>query len=626
MHCIIPHFIATFRICICFRKFSGHFVSARSPLAYARISPPGRTFRNISRQTRTSLHPRDTRTIRTRDRFGPFPRRLTFFMSNRRLRHIAFGCSRSIFDGERESKHPADFSKTPDDGGHDEDDDDDDIPRPSGSGGASSSRRPGGPAGGNMGGGPGMGGRGGAGSGMGPRTSSLTNSSSGGRLSASIGLEHLERTPLSLPSHISTSFPGHYPPSQSFPHGGHGGLSHSSFSAMHSQHPSLSTHSQSHNYAQSPTSAYPGPGSALPVSGERHSPFNFNLPQKRARLDSSASATSTGGGSSYPGGPTAYTIDDPTAHQAYLQSQGQGQGSGTPQPQFGLHFGRPTPSPSSTGGRALYGQGQASPPPSNASSTPSNANSFVALMPGAGGGGISPTSPHHPHRPSAGGVGDLDWPIHNASQSQSQVQTQMHSRPGGGTDSAWLDFLSSAPASGSAPGAGASASSDGGASSAPSNASSAGGSSSAASSSSTTTLTSNASTLGKRSRSDSYLEDRGESSGRVKEEDRNEGGATMRRSGGQELDIFASTSSATGRERKTSDVRTGAGDVNTGSDWLQSLMDLDEPLSSIRLAKCQNPRPASVLVFAAPGWIQLTLPSSHDLAYLLPDSVDDLAV
>ncbi|KAL5492719.1 hypothetical protein ACEPAI_4166 [Sanghuangporus weigelae] len=518
------------------------------------------------------------------------------------------------FDGERESKHPADFSKTPDDGGHDEDDDDDDLPRPSGSGGASSSRRPGGPAGGNVGGGPGIGGRGGSGSGMGPRTSSMTNSSSGGRLSASMGLEHLERTPLSLPSHISTSFPGHYPPSQSFPsHGGHGGLSHSSFSAMHSPHPSLSTHSQSHNYAPSPTSAYPGPGSALPVSGERHSPFNFNLPQKRARLDSSASATSTGGGSSYPGGPTAYTIDDPTAHQAYLQSQGQG--SGTPQSQFGLHFGRPTPSPSSTGGRALYGQGQASPPPSNASSTPSNANSFAALMPGAGGGGISPTSPHHAHRPSAGGVGNLDWPIHNASQSQSQVQPQMHSRPGGGTDSAWLDFLSSAPASGSAPGAGASASSDSSASSAPSNAGSVGGASSAASSSSTTTLTSNASTLGKRSRSDSYLEDGGESSGRVKEEERNEGGATMRRSGGQELDIFASASSNTGRERKTSDVRTGAGDVNTGADWRElvsiALPDLEGVVSvqswiwmdfhlQFDSRYVKNPRPASALVFAAP--------------------------
>ena len=336
---------------------------------------------------------------------------------------------------------------------------------------------------------------------------------------------------------------------------------------MHSPHPSISTHTQSHNYAQSPTSAYPGPGSALPVSGERHSPFNFNLPQKRPRLDSSASATSTGGGGAYPGGPTAYTIDDPSAHAAYLQSQGQG--SGTPQSQFGVHFGRPTPSPSSTGGggRTLYGQGQASPPPSNASSTPSNANSFAALMPGGGGGGggVSPISPHHSHRPSTGDL-SLDWPVHNTSQPQSQGHAQMHPRPGGGTDTAWLDFLSSAPASGSTSGAGASASSDGGASSAPSNASSAGGSSSAASSSSTTTLTSNASTLGKRSRSDSYLgEDGARGSGRVKVEDRGEGSMAMRRSGGQELDIFASASSSAGREGKTSDVRTGASDVSAST-------------------------------------------------------------
>ncbi|EJD05184.1 uncharacterized protein FOMMEDRAFT_154398 [Fomitiporia mediterranea MF3/22] len=53
---------------------------------------------------------------------------------------------------EQESKHPADFSKQPDDGAHDDDDDDDEGPRPSGSGGASSARQPSGSSGGTMGG------------------------------------------------------------------------------------------------------------------------------------------------------------------------------------------------------------------------------------------------------------------------------------------------------------------------------------------------------------------------------------------------------------------------------------------------------------------------------------------
>ncbi|EJD01933.1 uncharacterized protein FOMMEDRAFT_157074 [Fomitiporia mediterranea MF3/22] len=42
------------------------------------------------------------------------------------------------FDGEQESKHPADFSKQPDDGVHDDNNNNDEGPRPSGSGGASS--------------------------------------------------------------------------------------------------------------------------------------------------------------------------------------------------------------------------------------------------------------------------------------------------------------------------------------------------------------------------------------------------------------------------------------------------------------------------------------------------------
>ncbi|EJD06115.1 uncharacterized protein FOMMEDRAFT_153488 [Fomitiporia mediterranea MF3/22] len=60
---------------------------------------------------------------------------------------------------ERESKHPADFSKQPDDGAHDDNDDNDEGLRPSGSGGASSARQPSGSSGGTMGGNAGMSGR-----------------------------------------------------------------------------------------------------------------------------------------------------------------------------------------------------------------------------------------------------------------------------------------------------------------------------------------------------------------------------------------------------------------------------------------------------------------------------------
>ncbi|EJD08602.1 uncharacterized protein FOMMEDRAFT_151487 [Fomitiporia mediterranea MF3/22] len=53
---------------------------------------------------------------------------------------------------EQESKHPADFSKQPDNGAHNDDNNNDEGPRPSGSGGASSASQPSGSSGGTMGG------------------------------------------------------------------------------------------------------------------------------------------------------------------------------------------------------------------------------------------------------------------------------------------------------------------------------------------------------------------------------------------------------------------------------------------------------------------------------------------
>ena len=99
------------------------------------------------------------------------------------------------FDGERESKHPADFSKQPDDGGHDDDDDDDDAPRPSGSGAAASSRRPSGPSGGGMsgsaGGGGGMSGRGSGSMGLGGRPGGMSGIGSGSsRVGANMSIGH----------------------------------------------------------------------------------------------------------------------------------------------------------------------------------------------------------------------------------------------------------------------------------------------------------------------------------------------------------------------------------------------------------------------------------------------------
>ncbi|EJC97486.1 uncharacterized protein FOMMEDRAFT_32495, partial [Fomitiporia mediterranea MF3/22] len=166
------------------------------------------------------------------------------------------------------------------------------------------------------------------------------------------------------------------------------------------------------------------------------------------------------------------------------------------------------------------------PPFTNASSTPSNATSNLFS------GSPTATSPHHPHPPRGGsGTGlDSEWPVHGSSQAQSQ---QIQSRPStgqGGSDTAWLDYFSSAPASGSVPRAGAGVSSSPNINSAASNASSAAGSSlTAAGSSSTATLSTNASTLGKRTRSDSYLGggvDKEDGPGqRVKEEEPSDGGA-----------------------------------------------------------------------------------------------------
>ncbi|EJD08290.1 uncharacterized protein FOMMEDRAFT_151047 [Fomitiporia mediterranea MF3/22] len=309
------------------------------------------------------------------------------------------------FDGERESKHPADFGKQPDNGAHNDDDDDDEGPRPSGSGGASSGRQPSGSMGGNAG----MSGRSGGSMSMtGRGAPGIGGMGSGGRVAGGMNMG-LDFAPSYLLIISQSLLASAFLPSHSTP-----GLSHLSAPSFpsHTQHPSLSAHLDS-------------PAIASFVLIVAH-----NLPQtKRPRLGSSASS----GGGTYPGGPSAYTIDDPGAHAAYLRNQNQNQGhaqSGTSRSQFDLLIRLSTPSPSPTGGggnntRSFYGQqthGQASPPLSNASSTPSNANSnlFSGLLGTGGGGSPTVTSPHHSHPPRGRSGTELDseWPVHSSSQTQ----------------------------------------------------------------------------------------------------------------------------------------------------------------------------------------------------------------
>ncbi|KAH8111722.1 hypothetical protein DFH11DRAFT_1729147 [Phellopilus nigrolimitatus] len=414
---------------------------------------------------------------------------------------------RAQFEGERESKHPADFSNKPDvNAEEDDDEDDEDGARRRGSG----SGKPG-PSGsglGGSGGGSGGGGGGGGGSSSrlpqqgGQQQQGQQGQQRGGMMSGrsstaaggmNIGLDVSEPPPHT--ARVLTHFDPlcfvfinlrtflnfraaqlDYRPPLSLPHVPH-----------HLQIPSH----------LSPTSY--NPSASLPVSLERTaSSFgvgagaNVGLhAPKRPRLDSGA------GSPSYPGGPSAYTIDDPHAHAhaAYGLSSGGnvggGGGGGSPSQSnfFGqnLGFGRPSPQGGRMSGQSGGGGGYA--PLYGQASNP-----FAGLLAGAGspgGGGSSSASSHshghhpghhssHPSHSSHSGhsshtahqahfdASPLEWPMHGApstnasNPSMSSASSASSGAPqppgsnrasggsgGGSSDTSWLDFLSSAaPASG----------------------------------------------------------------------------------------------------------------------------------------------------------------------------------
>lgn len=215
----------------------------------------------------------------------------------------------------------------------------------------------------------------------------------------------------------------------------------------HPPHPSLSNHlSHLPSSNNSLSTSYGGTGSStsIPVSLERGSPL-YHL-SKRPRLDSTSSGSGQG---PFPGGPSAYTIDDPSAHAAYMGHSSQTQSQTSSNPNL-YNFTRPSSSSAQSRGGGLYG------------SSSGGGSSFASLL-ASGGGNSSPgssASPQHTQHPEHGGqTFDLDWPVHNSNSATSNAQ-QAQSRissgesgGGGGNSTGWLDFLSNAPASGTGVGA-----------------------------------------------------------------------------------------------------------------------------------------------------------------------------